>query len=164
MGTSPGVVVDARRGTREPSQACSVEAARTASAVRGDQDHEDRDHCQRQPYSQPRLPVPPSPTVDSARVVHLEPPFKGFFLFRQDAPTGSLLSSRLATISHPGRPDLQDACVLLPSTPGLETGHFEANVSDGAARRQAVGSIGKNAITVEFVAVGEVTTSPDSSS
>jgi len=46
--------------------------------------------------------------------------------------------------------------------PGLETGALRGHVSDGAARRQAVGGIGKIAITVQF-AVGEVTTSRDSS-
>ena len=86
MGAYPGVVVDARRGTRELSQACSVEAARTASAVRGDQDHEDRDHCQRQTYSQPRLPVPLSPTIDPARVVHLEPPLRASSSFTRMYP------------------------------------------------------------------------------
>ena len=73
-------------GTREPSQACSVEAARTASAVRGDQDHEDRDHCQRQTYSQPHLPVPLSPSVDPARAVHLEPPFRASSSFTRMCP------------------------------------------------------------------------------
>jgi hypothetical protein len=68
------------RGSRQGNEravrrAHSVEAARTASAVRGDQDHEDHDHCHRQTYSQPRLPVPRGPSVVPARVVHLEPPF-----------------------------------------------------------------------------------------
>lgn len=123
MGAYPGVIVDARRGTRELSQACSVEAARTASAVRGDQDHEDRDHCQRQTYSQPHLPVPLSPSVDPARVVPPRTSFQGLFVVHQDALTGPPLSSRLATISHPGRPDFQDTCVLLPSA--VSSGPFE---------------------------------------
>lgn len=86
---------------------CSVEAARTASAVRGDQDHEDGDHCQRQTYSQPGLPVPLGASVVPARVVHLDPPFQGLIHLHEDVPMRPRLSSPLATISPPGRPDLR---------------------------------------------------------
>jgi hypothetical protein len=75
MGTCPGVLVDARQ-VRESRPSRSVEAARTASAVRGDQDHENRDHYQRQTYSQPRPPVPLGPSVVPPRLVHLEPPLR----------------------------------------------------------------------------------------
>jgi hypothetical protein len=81
----PGVLVDAVRYERAvPGR--SVEAARTASAVGGDQDHEDRDHCHRQTYSQPRLPVPLGPSVVPARVVHLEPPFRASSVSRRMNP------------------------------------------------------------------------------
>jgi hypothetical protein len=104
MGTCPGVLVDARQ-VRESRPSRSVEAARTASAVRGDQDHEDRDHYQRQTYSQPRPPVPLGPSVVPPRLVHLEPPLRASSSSR-GCTTGPLLSSPLATICHPGRPDL----------------------------------------------------------
>ena len=95
------------QGTREPSQARSVEAARTPSAVRGDQDHEDRHHYQRQTYSQPGLPVPLGPSVAPARLVHLEPPYQGLFRLHEDVPMGPPMSSPLAAISPPGRPDVR---------------------------------------------------------
>lgn len=107
MGAYPGVLVGARRGTREPSQAV---------LSRG---RPNRLRCSRRSGPRGPRPLPPPdllPTTSSSSAGPIgcscssrppRTPFQGLFRLHEDVPMGPRLSSPLATISPPGRPDLR---------------------------------------------------------